>query len=186
MSHQALVGEVEAPVTFAKEEAVGLLREAGIVGAGGAGVPTYVRHTSALQTLVVNTGESEPGRYADKLHRQEEPEALVDLLAFLKRAFNRENMIIAAETVARPYMAELGFLARELHGFRIAWIDPVSKYGQERALIKAIMGWRSPPRTSPASTASTATRSRAAGPATPDPCSPIRRPTRSVTDALSR
>ncbi len=45
----------------------GILRDNGIVGAGGAGFPTYAKLNSAADTVILNCAECEP---LLKLHRQ--------------------------------------------------------------------------------------------------------------------
>ena len=49
------------------EELKALLRENGVVGAGGAGFPTYAKLDKRADTLILNCAECEP---LLKLHRQ--------------------------------------------------------------------------------------------------------------------
>ena len=44
-----------------------ILKESGIVGAGGAGFPTYAKLSDKADTIIMNCAESEP---LLKLHRQ--------------------------------------------------------------------------------------------------------------------
>lgn len=131
-------------MTWSKDEAVGLMQEAGIVGAGGAGFPTYVKYQSPPRTLLVNGCDSEPGYYADKLLMRDEPEALVDVFEFLNDVFSIDTTIVAAEDVARPYMAELERLAKETQEFSVAYVEPKYKFGQEKALMGAVLGMQVP------------------------------------------
>lgn len=140
MPHTASLGDVEVPVTYSTEQAVGLMREAGIVGAGGGGFPTYKKYETAPQVLVVNGADSEPGYYADKLLLRDEPEALIDVFDYLDRCFSMDVAIIGVEEVAEPYTEELEELAQDLAKFSIGYIEPKYKYGQERALCKALLG----------------------------------------------
>jgi Na+-translocating ferredoxin:NAD+ oxidoreductase RnfC subunit len=56
------------------------VREAGVVGAGGAGFPTYVKMASRVDTYIVNGAECEPLLYKDKeLMRQEARDLLTGL-----------------------------------------------------------------------------------------------------------
>lgn len=140
MSHTAQLGDVEVPVTYSPEEAVGVMQEAGIVGAGGAGFPTYVKYQQPPQVLVVNGADSEPGYYADKLLLRDEPEALIDVFDYLDRCFSIDVAIIGVEDVAKPYTQELEELAEDLAKFSIGYVEPKYKFGQERALCKALLG----------------------------------------------
>lgn len=139
-THLSVLGNVEIPVTYSATEAVGLIQEAGVVGAGGAGFPTYVKYQDTPQALAVNAAESEPGYYADKLLHRDEPEAFINIFEWMKAAFSMEVMLVIAEDVAKPYMEPMEDLAKELHNFSIAYIEPKYKYGQEKALLKAAMG----------------------------------------------
>src|SRR4028118_1340958 len=53
------------------EEAVEIMRQAGIVGAGGGGFPTYIKYKDPQPHLIVNATESEPGYWGDKLLHKE-------------------------------------------------------------------------------------------------------------------
>ncbi len=56
---------------LSQEEAVEIMRQAGIVGAGGGGFPTYFKYKNPQPMMIVNATESEPGYWADKMiHRE--------------------------------------------------------------------------------------------------------------------
>jgi electron transport complex protein RnfC len=62
---------LEEVKTLSAEEAVEIMRQAGIVGAGGGGFPTYFKYKAAQPHLIVNATESEPGYWGDKLLHKE-------------------------------------------------------------------------------------------------------------------
>lgn len=144
MSHTAELGDVEVPATFSPDEAVGLMRQEGIVGAGGAGFPTYVKYQSPPRTLIVNGADSEPGYYKDKLLMRDEPEALIEVFQMLDQIFSIDTAIVVGEEIAKPYMQELEELAEELQNFSVGYIPAKYKYGEERALIRALTGMEIP------------------------------------------
>ena len=49
-----------------RDEIISLMREAGIVGAGGAGFPTYVKAGSKAEVVIANGAECEPLTHVDK------------------------------------------------------------------------------------------------------------------------
>ena len=49
-----------------------LMKEAGIVGAGGAGFPSYAKLADGADTLVINGAECEPLLYTDFVILQKE------------------------------------------------------------------------------------------------------------------
>lgn len=131
---------VELPVTFSKDEAVGLLQYAGIVGCGGAGFPTYVKYRNPQPTVLVNAAESEGGYYANKLLLRDRPDALVNLFNYLRLVFGIKNFIVGVEDVARPYCTRLEELEARTGLFRMAYFEPLYKYGQEKALAERVLG----------------------------------------------
>ncbi len=143
-THTSVLGNVEIPITYSAEEAVGLMQEAGVVGAGGAAFPTYVKYKDTPQALAVNAAESEPGYYADKILHRDEPEAFINVFEWMKATFSMEIMLVIAEDVAKPYMEPMEELAQKLHNFSISYIEPKYKFGQEKALLKAALGLNIP------------------------------------------
>lgn len=140
MSHTAVLGDVELPVTYSKDEAIALMQEDGIVGAGGAGFPTHIKWQNPTSALLVNCAESEPGYYSDKLLLRDEPEAFVDVFEWLRATFSLDAILVGAEDVAKPYMHEMEELASRLKDFSISYFEPKYKYGQEKALCEVMMG----------------------------------------------
>ena len=58
-----------------------LMKEAGIVGAGGAGFPSYAKLADGAEVLVVNGAECEPLLYTDYILQKQlahTPNALLD------------------------------------------------------------------------------------------------------------
>jgi Na+-translocating ferredoxin:NAD+ oxidoreductase RnfC subunit len=83
-----------------------ILREYGVVGAGGAGFPTWAKYTAPQPTLVVNAQESEPGYFIDKWLHHERAVDLVDLLAWL-RAWGVGRTVVAAKLKDRASFARM-------------------------------------------------------------------------------
>ncbi len=70
----------EAVDALTPDELVGIIREAGVVGMGGAAFPTHVKLSGAIgkaDTVIVNAGECEPYITADDRLCQEMPEVVV-------------------------------------------------------------------------------------------------------------
>jgi Na+-translocating ferredoxin:NAD+ oxidoreductase subunit C len=115
------------------------IRDAGVVGAGGAGYPTYVKYQHPTPLLVVNGAESEPGYFCDKLLFQERARAFAKLFVFLKDVEAYERIIVGVEEKARPYMGPLEKLADATDAFEVVYFENVYKYGQEKALVKRLL-----------------------------------------------
>lgn len=127
------------------------IRDAGIVGAGGAGFPTYVKYAKPTPFLLVNCAESEPGYYGDKLIAQEHARELARLFILLKDIEAYERIIVGAEEGAKPYLVALERLADSTEAFEVVYFENLYKYGQERALIKRILGIEVPQKAIPPS-----------------------------------
>ena len=56
---------------------VSIVRDAGIVGAGGAGFPTHVKLGNAVETVIANGAECEPILEADKHLMEKEPGSFI-------------------------------------------------------------------------------------------------------------
>ena len=85
-------GRDRDPKTLSKEEIRNIVKEAGIVGLGGAGFPTHVKLTpkdeSAIDTIIVNGAECEPYLTSDYRMMLEEPESIVKGLNVILSLFD--------------------------------------------------------------------------------------------------
>src|SRR5215216_2453372 len=88
---QRNLDEVKA---LSRDEAVEIMRQAGIVGAGGGGFPTYFKWKSPQPNLIVNCTESEPGYWADKVLHREYFDEFLELFDAMKTIFGIENVIM--------------------------------------------------------------------------------------------
>ena len=125
------------------EELMGIIREAGIVGMGGATFPTHVKLSSGLgkvDTIIVNVSECEPYIVADDLLCRDYAREMVSGLKLIMRILNLKTAHIALED-NKPEAAEA--LKRELYHQKDILVDVLpAKYpqGAEKQLIYAITG----------------------------------------------
>ena len=120
------------------------VREAGIVGMGGAGFPTSVKLTPpkgrAIDTVLLNGCECEPYLTADHRVMAEEPEKAVWGLKALMKAVGAQNGIIGIED-NKPDAAEAVKKAASADGsIKIAVLETKYPQGAEKMLIKAVLG----------------------------------------------
>ncbi len=76
---------------------VDLVRDAGVVGAGGAGFPAYVKLASRVDTCLVNAAECEPLLYKDKELCRVETKRLVDGLRIAMEATGATQGIVCVK-----------------------------------------------------------------------------------------
>jgi electron transport complex protein RnfC len=90
-------GSVES---LSAEELISVIREAGIVGLGGAAFPTHVKISSGIgkvDTLIINCAECEP--YITSGHRSllERPEEIIGGVRILMKIFGLDKAVMAIE-----------------------------------------------------------------------------------------
>jgi Na+-translocating ferredoxin:NAD+ oxidoreductase RnfC subunit len=126
--------------TLTREATVQLFREKGLIGAGGAGFPTYFKYLSPTKTLIVNAEEGEPGYEADKLLLQERPDAFVKIFATLKEIFGYERIVIGAKDKDKTLLDALA----AKYSWEVAYTPSIYGMGEERWLTKAVTGQEVP------------------------------------------
>ncbi len=127
-----------------KEDIINCIREAGIVGMGGAGFPTHVKlspkEPDKIDYVIANCAECEPYLTSDYRRMVEEPEKLVEGMKIIMRLFDNARGILAVED-NKPDCIKI---LRELTAGedKISVIPLKTKYpqGSERHLIYATTG----------------------------------------------
>ncbi|MCL2181301.1 MAG: electron transport complex subunit RsxC [Treponema sp.] len=127
-----------------KEEIVHIIREAGIVGLGGAGFPTHVKLSpppdKKIDTVIVNGCECEPYLTTDNRVMLEESDRLVTGLKIILKVIQGARGIIAVED-NKPHAIES--LKKSCEGVpEIDLIVVETKYPQgcEKQLVTAVTG----------------------------------------------
>ena len=127
-----------------KEQILTAIREAGIVGMGGAGFPTHVKlspkEPDKIEYVIANCAECEPYLTSDYRRMLEEPEKLVEGLKIILRLFDKAQGIIAIEDNKPDCITLLRSLTK--NETRISVRALITKYpqGGERSLIYATTG----------------------------------------------
>ena len=93
--------EVRKPALMSREDIIEAVREAGVVGMGGAGFPTHVKLATAkedqIRFVIANGAECEPYLTADYRRIMETPEEVVEGLKIVLSLFPYARGIIAIE-----------------------------------------------------------------------------------------
>jgi len=119
------------------------VRDAGIVGLGGAGFPTHMKLAAnpdrPVETILLNGAECEPYLTADHRLMIESPEAIVVGFQLAARAVAARHAIIAIEDNKPDAIEAMRKIARR-RGVEV--VVCVTKYpmGGERQLISAVLG----------------------------------------------
>ena len=125
------------------EELMSIIREAGIVGMGGATFPTHVKLSSGIgkvDTIIVNAGECEPFIVSDDRICQEYPEKIISGLRVIMKILGLQEAHIGIED-NKPTAAKI--LRRTINPQNDIVVDVLpAKYpqGAEKQLIYAVTG----------------------------------------------
>src|SRR5919109_851272 len=117
------------------EEAVEIMRQAGIVGAGGGGFPTYFKYKTPQPHLIVNATESEPGYWGDKLLHREYLEEFLQVFEAMKAIFGFEQISMGVHEKDREWFADYAEHADD-GVYDIRYVPNTYALGEEKTLIK--------------------------------------------------
>lgn len=127
-----------------KAEIRGIVKEAGIVGLGGAGFPTQVKLTpkddSKIEYVIVNAAECEPYLTSDYRMMIEEPEKIIGGLKIILSLFDNAKGIIAVEDNKPEAIKILTNLASREDRIEVRVLKTKYPQGGERHLIYVTTG----------------------------------------------
>ena len=121
------------------------LKESGIVGAGGAGFPTYAKLNNKADTILLNCAECEP---LLKLHRQVMETYAFEILTALdtvKNAVGANRVIIAIKPSYKRAVAAVKSVIGDFEGAEIGLLPEVYPAGDEVVTIYETTGRVVPP-----------------------------------------
>ncbi len=131
------------PETATPTDLIRLARENGVVGAGGAGFPTYRKLESSVDTVIANGAECEPLLYKDqRLMEHYAAEVLAGLLA-LQRATGSKRAVIGIKAKNQAALAAVR-AALPGAGIEVAELDDVYPSGDEVDLVYQVTGRQIP------------------------------------------
>lgn len=90
-----------------KEDIVQAVRQAGVVGAGGAGFPAYVKLEATVDTVIANGSECEPLLATDKSLMKEYAGLLIDGMKLAMQATGAKQGIIGVKGVYKDVVSKL-------------------------------------------------------------------------------
>jgi len=157
-------------LTMAPESVAAEVKDASLLGRGGAGFPAGVKWGFCPpgvwpRYLVVNGDESEPGTYKDRLLMERDPHQLIEGILIASYAIGcaqafcyiRGEMALAQERVAQALNEayDKGYVGKNILGSTfsmdivMAWGAGAYIVGEETALIESLEGNRGMPRLKP-------------------------------------
>ncbi len=127
-----------------KEEIRAAVKDAGIVGMGGAGFPTHVKLTpkddKAIDYVIVNGAECEPYLTSDYRMMLEEPEKIVTGLLIILKLFENARGIIAIEDNKPEAIKVMKKVSEKYDRIDVRVLKTKYPQGAERKIIYAATG----------------------------------------------
>ena len=126
-------------------ELQGILRENGIVGAGGAGFPTYAKLSEKADTVILNCAECEP---LLKLHRQvleTHPQEIFEALQIISKTVNAKRVCVALKKSYTATANAIKPFVEFFENIEICLLDDVYPAGDEVILTYEVTGRIVPP-----------------------------------------
>lgn len=127
-----------------REEIIDRIKEAGIVGMGGAGFPTFIKlspkNPEQIDRIIVNCAECEPYLTSDYRRMLEEPEKLVKGLKVSLSLFPKAEGILAVEDNKKDCVEILEKLIKDDSRITVKALRTKYPQGAERQLIFATTG----------------------------------------------
>ncbi len=126
-----------------KDEILHTIRDAGIVGMGGAAFPGNVKALSAMgkvDTLIANACECEPYITADDSLLRTEPEHVLEGMAILKELLQPSRLVLAVEDNKAQAIEKLHSILGSYPDIELAVLPTRYPQGAEKQLIQALTG----------------------------------------------
>lgn len=127
-----------------REEIIERIKEAGIVGMGGAGFPTFIKlspkEPEKIDYVIINCAECEPYLTSDYRRMIEEPEKIVKGLKVSLALFPNAHGILAVEDNKKDCIEILKNMTRGDNRITVSSLKTKYPQGAERQLIYAATG----------------------------------------------
>lgn len=122
------------------KELSNILQQNGIVGAGGAGFPTYAKLDERAETIILNCAECEP---LLRLHRQlleKHAREIVETFHMIGQTVGAKDIIIGIKKAYKKTIEALNECIGDYEGVRLGLLDEVYPAGDEVVLIYEVTG----------------------------------------------
>ena len=135
--------------SLSAEQIKAKIKDAGIVGMGGATFPTHVKLSvppgKKADALIINGVECEPYLTSDHRTMLEHGEELLVGVSILMKAIGVDRAFIGIENNKPDAIAHLSKLVKEYHGVEVVPLKVRYPQGGEKQLIAAVTGRQVPP-----------------------------------------
>ncbi|SKB98823.1 proline reductase-associated electron transfer protein PrdC [Lachnospiraceae bacterium] len=140
-----VVADAEQPEEYEKLKSttpLELIKESGLVGLGGAGFPAYAKFSKPFKnggTVIINAAECEPILSHNIARIEKKPEQLIRGLRIAMEVSGADKGVIAIKEYHTEAIKELK-KANSDPSIRIKTLEDIYPMGEERAIIREVMG----------------------------------------------
>ncbi len=125
-----------------KEDLLKIIKEAGIVGLGGAAFPTHVKLTppKEIDTLLINAAECEPYLTCDYRIMMESPNEILKGILLIQKILGVKNVVVGIEDDKPEAISILrNKIVAKSYSIKVQSLKTKYPQGAEKQLIKAIL-----------------------------------------------
>ncbi len=129
-------------IKLEEKDPINMVRDAGIIGMGGAGFPSYVKLKTDLSDggyLICNAAECEPILEHNMEQIKEETEKLIKAIKLVMDITGAEKAFIGIKLKNKEAIKSITSLIKDESNIRVFPLKNIYPVGEERALIKSIL-----------------------------------------------
>jgi len=135
----------EQPDTFVPltaETPLELIKQAGIVGAGGAGFPAHVKFAKPIPhgTVIANAAECEPLLHHNIQYIEQHPEVIIRGIQIIMDIVQADTGYIVIKTKHLKALTALGKACKGLANISVKILPDMYPAGDERVIVREILG----------------------------------------------
>lgn len=120
-----------------------LIKEAGVVGAGGAGFPTHIKLNADLSNggvVIANAAECEPVLNHNTILLEDHPEIVIKGLQYAMQITKAQKGIIAIKKVHMKAVLAIGKACKNIDNISVKFLPNIYPAGDERVIVREITG----------------------------------------------
>jgi len=118
-----------------EKDLISIIKEAGIVGAGGAGFPTHVKLNTKADYLIINGAECEPLLRVDQQLMAKESRKLLDAIDLVKKYIGAKVAIIGLKSKYKKAIENIETIINEYENIKMHKMPNFYPAGDEQVLV---------------------------------------------------
>ena len=141
-----IAADQEQPEEYVKiketESYIEAIREAGVVGAGGAGFPAHAKFNTDLKggCVILNAAECEPVLAHNMKVLAETPELIVRGLKYAMEITNAKNAFIAIKPKHKRELISIAKACKNEPNIEVKYLPDIYPAGDERVIVRELLG----------------------------------------------